>query len=219
MSLALYGHPFSSYTQKVLIALDENRTQFEFRILDETHPEHAEDWLKRWPMALSPLLVDGDRQFMEASIVIEHLHLAHRGPAPLLPDDPHAALDVRFMDRFFDLYVMDAMQVAVAAKLGRAGMPPETGLDLATQRLTKAYGWLETYLAGREWAVGESFSLADCAAAPSLFYADWVFQIPDDYPNVRAYRQRLLARPSVARAVDGGRPYRHLFPLGAPDRD
>lgn len=219
MTLVIYGHPFSSYTKKVLIALDENNTELEFRCLDAGHPGHLEDWMARWPMARFPLLLDGDRQFAEASIIIEHLHLAHRGPVPLLPDDPDAALDVRFMDRFFDLYVMNAMQVAVDSALGRAGMPPETGLELAKGRLTKAYDWLDPYLTGRHWAVGDSFSLADCAAAPSLFYADWVYQIPERYPALRAYRQRLLERPSIARAIDGGRPFRHLFPLGAPDRD
>ena len=219
MALALYGHPFSSYTQKVLIALYENETLFEFRYLDEEHPEHIDEWLKRWPMALFPLLLDEERQFMEASIIIEHLQLAHPGPVRLLPEDAAAALDVRFMDRFFDLYVMDAMQISVTSALGRIRMTPEDGLALASERLEKAYQWLEGYLAGRTWAVGETFSLADCAAAPSLFYADWACPIPETYPRLRKYRQRLLARPSFARAIDGGRPYRDLFPLGAPDRD
>ena len=139
--------------------------------------------------------------------------------AALLPADPMAALDVRFLDRFFDFYVMDAMNVAVAAKLGRRGTPEE-GLRVSGEKLERAYGWLESHLAGgRTWAAGEAFTLADCAAAPSLFYADWVHRISSAYPLVRAYRTRLLARPSVARAVDEARPFRHYFPLGAPDRD
>lgn len=219
MSLALYGHPFSSYTQKVLIALYENGTAFEFRSLGPDTPEHAAEWLKRWPMRLFPLLVDGERQFVESSVILEYLHLAYPGPLQLLPKDPIAALDVRFMDRFFDLYVMDAMQVAVTSKIGRVPMTAEDGLELSKTRLNLAFSWLENHLAGKTWATGEEFTMADCAAAPSLFYADWVYPIPESFPNIRAYRARLLARPSFARAVNEARPYRNLFPLGAPDRD
>lgn len=219
MSLALYGHPFSSYTQKALIALYENATPFEFRMIGPETPEHVAGWQARWPMGKFPLLVDGARQFAETSILIEYLHLAYPGPVRLLPDDPLAALEVRFMDRYFDLYVMDAMQVAVTAALGRLPMTREAGLAVSTERLEPAYAWLDGRLAGQTWAAGETFSLADCAAAPSLFYADWVYQIPQAYPALRAYRNRLLARPSFARAVDEARPYRPLFPLGAPDRD
>ena len=201
MSLALYGHPFSSYTQKALIALYENATPFEFRMIGPDTPQHAGEWIRRWPMAKFPLLLDGEKQLVETSIIIEYLQLAHSGPVKLLPADPMAALDVRFLDRFFDLHVMDAMQVAVEAKLGRLPMKTEEGLALARQRLERAYGWLDGHLAGRTWAAGTDFTLADCAAAPSLFYADWVHQIPDTYPTLRAYRTRLLARPSFARAV------------------
>ncbi len=218
MSLALYGHPFSSYTQKALIALWENGTAFEFRSLGPETPEHMAEWMRRWPLLKFPLLVDGERQVVETSIVIEYLELAHPGPVRLLPNDPMAALQVRFMDRFFDLHVMEAMQVAVEAAIGR-GMAREDGLRVAAERLERAYTWLEAELAGKTWATGGDFTMADCAAAPSLFYADWVHRISEGYPALRAYRARLLARPSVARAVEGGRPYRSLFPLGAPDRD
>lgn len=219
MSLALYGHPFSSYTQKALIALWENETPFEFRSIDPQNSENTAEWLRRWPIAKFPLLLDGDRQIVESSIIIEYLQIAHPGPVRLLPADPSEVLDVRFLDRFFDLHVMDAMQVAVASKLGRLPMKSEDGLEIAKDRLERAYSWLEGHLAGRTWAVGERFTLADCAAAPSLFYADWTHPIPETCPLVRAYRARLLAHPSVARAVDGGRPFRGYFPLGAPDRD
>jgi glutathione S-transferase len=219
MSLALYGHPFSSYTQKALIALYENATPFEFREIGPDTPEHGAEWMRRWPLAKFPLLVDGERQYVETSIIIEYLQLAHPGPVRLIPDDPMAALDVRFLDRFFDLHVMDAMQVAVAAAIGQAPMTREEGLALAKERLERAYGWLEGYLAGRTWAAGEAYTLADAAASPSLFYADWVHRIPESHPNLRAYRARLLARPSFARAVDEARYFRPNFPLGAPDRD
>ena len=123
------------------------------------------------------------------------------------------------MDRIFDLHVMDAMQIAVDAKLGKLPTGAEAGLDIAKARLHTAYGWLDDHLAGKTWACGEDFTLADCAAAPSLFYADWTYEIPAEFATLRAYRARLLKRPSVARAVEGGRPFRHYFPLGAPDRD
>ena len=219
MALALYGHPFSSYTQKVLIALYENGTLFEFRSLGPETPQHAGEWLRRWPLRKFPLLADGERSVVESSIIIEYLQQRHPGPVRLLPADPVAALDVRFLDRFFDLHVMDAMQVAVDAALKKVPATAEAGLLLSRERLERAYAWAEQQLAGRTWAAGDDFTLADCAAAPALFYADWVHRISDAYPVLRAYRSRLLARPSFARAVEEARPFRPLFPLGAPDRD
>jgi glutathione S-transferase len=219
MPLALYGHPFSSYTQKVLIALYENSTPFEFRCLGPDTPKHSADWLRRWPLRKFPLLVDGERNVVETSIIIEYLQYVHTGPVRLLPADPMVALDVRFLDRFFDLYVMNAAQHAVDGALTGDPAKREEGLALATERLERAYAWLEGQLAGRTWAAGADFTLADCAAAPSLFYADWTHRISEAFPVLRAYRARLLARPSFARAVEEARPFRPLFPLGAPDRD
>ncbi len=219
MSLAVYGHPFSSYTQKVLIALYENATPFEFRCIGPDTPEHVSEWLRRWPIAKFPLLLDGDRSIVETSMIIEYLHLQHRGPVRLLPDDPMAALDVRFLDRFFDLHVMNWVQHAVNGALTAVEARREEAVTQAQANLELSYAWLEGHLLGKTWAVGEAFTLADCAAAPSLFYADWVHPISGSHPALRAFRARLLARPSIARAVEEGRPYRPLFPLGAPDRD
>ena len=219
MSLALYGHPFSSYTQKVLIALYENSIPFEFRCLGPDTPEHTAEWLRRWPLRKFPLLVDGERNIAESSIIIEHLQLVHPGPVRLLPADPMAALDVRFLDRFFDVHVMTIMQQAVAGALTGDPVKRREGLALAEEKLELAYAWLERHLAGRTWAAGEDFTLADCAAAPSLFYADWTHRIAEAYPVLRGYRARLLARPSFARAVEEARFFRPNFPLGAPDRD
>ncbi len=224
MSLAVYGHLFSSYTQKVLMALYENGTPFEFRAIGQDTPEHVGEWLKRWPLAKFPLLVDGvgtkdERTVIETSIIIEYLQLKHPGPVKLLPADPMKALDVRFLDRFFDLHVMNMMQLSVNGALTGDPIKRKEGLDQSIEKLEKAYAWLEGELAGRTWATGADFTMADCAAAPSLFYADWVHRIPDAYPVVRAYRTRLLARPSFARCVEDARQYRPLFPLGAPDRD
>jgi glutathione S-transferase len=224
MSLLLYGHPFSSYTQKVLVALFENDIPHTLLSLDPNapnHEEHAADWVQRWPLRKFPLLVDGDRSVVEASVIIEYLQLVHPGRTRLLPDDRLAALDVRFLDRFFDLHVMTPVQHAVSGALTGDADKSKEALKHARQKLELAYVWLEGQLAadGRTWAAGEEFSLADCGAAPSLFYADWTHPISPSFPAVRAYRARLLARPSFARAVDGGRPFRSYFPLGAPDRD
>jgi glutathione S-transferase len=219
MSLVLYGHPFSSYTQKVLIALYENQTSFEFRCLGPDTPQHSAEWLKRWPLRKFPVLVDGERTIAETSIIIEYLQLVHPGPVRLLPPEPMAALEVRFYDRFFDLHVMQSAQYAVDGALTGNAARREEGLATAAEKLRRAYTWLEAQLAGRTWAAGADFTLADCAAAPSLFYADWTFPISESLPLLRAYRARLLSRPSFARAVQEARPFRPLFPLGAPDRD
>ena len=219
MSLAIYGHLFSSYTQKVLMALYENGTPFEFRALGQDTPGHVGEWLKRWPLRKFPVLVDGDRTVVETSIIIEYLQLNHPGPVRLIPADPMKALDVRFLDRFFDLHVMNMMQLAVDGALTGDPTKRKDGHDAAIGKLDRSYAWLDAELAGRPWATGSDFTLADCAAAPSLFYADWVHRIPESYPVLRAYRTRLLARPSFARCVDDARPFRPLFPLGAPDRD
>ncbi len=219
MPLQLYGHAFSSYTQKVLIALYENATPCEFRSVGPDSPEHTAEWLRRWPLRKFPLLVDGERNVAESSIIIEYLQLAHPGPARLLPADGMAALDVRFLDRFFDLHVMNAVQHAVDAALTGDAVKRREGLALSVEKLERAYAWLEGRLVNRTWAAGGDFTLADCAAAPALFYADWVHRIAEAMPVLRAYRARLLARPSFARAVQEARPFRSYFPLGAPDRD
>lgn len=219
MPLLLYGHLFSSYTQKVLVALYENETKFEFRGVGPDQPENSAEWLRRWPLRKFPLLIDGAREVVETSIIIEYLQLRHPGPVRLLPADSLEALDVRFLDRFFDLHVMDAAQHAVNGALTGDPAKRKEGLALSAEKLERAYAWLETQLAGRGWAAGGNFTMADCAAAPSLFYADWVHPIAETYPALRRYRTKLLARPSMARAIEDARPFRPLFPLGAPDRD
>lgn len=217
MSLTLYAHPFSSYSQKVLIALWENEIPFLYRHLEE--PGANEEMAALWPLKRFPVLVDDGRTVLESSLIIEHLDLRHRGTTRWLPDDPEAALEVRLMDRMFDNYIMTPMQQPVFEAIRPDGGRKDEALAESAQALETAYAWLEQRLAGRTWAAGEAFTLADCAAAPSLFYADWVHPIADHFPTVRAYRARLLARPAVARAVEEGRPYRSYFPLGAPDRD
>lgn len=218
MSLTLYAHPFSSYCQKVLTALYENTTPHTIRLLDGS-ADVSQAFAQLWPIKRMPILVDGDRTVIEASIIIEHLGLHHPGPVRLIPPEADAALDVRFMDRFFDNYVMTPMQRIVADFIRPAEQrDPRTVTD-AKALLDDAYQWLDQRMADREWACATGFSLADCAAAPALFYADWVHPIGEQRPHALAYRRRLLARPSFARAVDEARPFRSFFPPGAPDRD
>jgi len=215
LSLVLFGHPFSSYTWKALIALYEARTPFEFRnIAGNEYPENEAALLKYWPVGKFPLLVDDGVPVMESSIIVEHV-------APqLIPDDRSLALEVRMLDRIFDNHVMTPTQAVVAEHLPFITQSPdEARIVRARQALDKIYPWFEARLQGRRWAAGDEFTLADCAGAPSLFYADWVQEIPAQFADLRAYRGRVLAHPSVARVVDEARPYRHFFPLGAPDRD
>jgi glutathione S-transferase len=217
MTLVLHAHPFSSYSQKVLIALYENDTPFTSRLLADA--DSFAELAKLWPLRLMPVLSDGDEVVREASIIVEHLMLRHPGPVRLIPQDPSAALKVRFLDRVFDNYVMGPMQRVVFDALRGAGERDPRGVADAKARLDQSYEWLDGELKGRTWAVGEAFTLADCAAAPSLFYADWVHPIAEKFGTVRAYRARLIKRPSFARAVEEARPYRAFFPPGAPDRD
>lgn len=219
MTLQLFAHPFSSYSQKVLVALYENATPFDWRSLDSAHPDNGAAFAALWPISKFPLLLDGDRPIRESTAIIEYLDLFHPGPVAFVPDDPQLAVEVRMLDRIFDNYVMTPMQAVVSDALRPADVRDPYGVAEARDRLDTAYRWLDRYLEGRLWAAGEMFSLADCAAAPSLFYADWTHPLGDRFPTLSAYRTRLLARPSFARAVDEARPYRSYFPLGAPDRD
>jgi glutathione S-transferase len=218
MPLVLYGHPFSSYCQKALIGLYENATPFTFRLLSFDDSATGAEFAAIWPLKRMPLLVDDGLPVMEATIIVEHLAVHHPGPVRLVPVDPKAALETRMLDRVFDNYVMTPMQKIVLDHIRQPEARDAQGVAEAHALLDAAYRWLDGRLAGRVWAAGE-FGLADCAAAPSLFYADWVHPIAAEFSNLRGYRQRLLARPSFARAVDEARPYRPLFPPGAPERD
>jgi len=219
MTLALYAHPLSSYCHKALVALYENDIPFDYRLLDGSEPV-AGDFAALWPMKRFPLLTDGGKIVPEATVIIEYLGVHYPGPVTLIPDDPDAAIEVRMMDRFFDNYVMNSQSRVVFDFIRPEGNHDLYGVAEAKAMLDNAYAWLDGWMEGREWAAGGAFSMADCAAAPALLYADWTHSIPEKYANVWAYRTRLLARPSYARALDEARPYRHYFPLGAPtDRD
>jgi len=219
MPLTLYYHPFSSYCWKVLIPLYEAGTPFRARTLED--PQAAAELKERWPIARFPVLVEEASALIlpEATIIVEYLDSHHPGPQPLLPTDADVRLEVRLIDRFFDNYVHGSLQRIVSDRLRPAERRDAQGVAEAHAMLDTCYGWLDTRMTDRAWAAGDGFTLADCAAAPALFYADWVHPIGDAFPNVAAYRARLLARPSVKRAVEEARPFRRLFPGGAPERD
>lgn len=217
-ALQLFGHPFSSYTQKALIALWADGTPFEFRMIDGEHPANIAELERHWPFRQFPLLLDDGAAVVEATCIIEHLAARHAGPNDWIPDGD-LGRQVRFLDRFFDLRIMDKMAVSVFDAMRREEDRDPAMVARSIEQLRIAYGWLEANLGNGPWAAGSQFTLADCAAAPALFYADWVEEIGSSRPRLAAYRARLLAHPIVGRAVDGGRPYRHFFPLGAPDRD
>jgi glutathione S-transferase len=217
MALKLYAHPFSSYCQKGLIAFYENATPFDYATLESA--ENNLELERAWPIKRFPVLTDGAKVMREASIIIEYLDVHYRGSVRFIPEDAEEALDVRFMDRFFDNYIMTPQQKIVFDSIRSAPDRDPAGVAEARKMLETSYGWLDGVMKERAWACGKNFSLADCGAAPALFYADWTHEIGEQFPNVKAYRKRLLARPSFARAVDEARPYREYFPLGAPDRD
>lgn len=220
MALALYYHPFSSYCWKVLVPLYEAGTAFTLHRVDD--PEAGAEFKRRWPIGRFPLLVDEARGLTlpEATIIIEYLDTYYPGARAMLPADPQLRLEVRLLDRFFDNYVHGSLQRIVGDRLRAPDKHDPQGVADASTMLDTCYAWLDERMRGKEWAVGNDFSLADCAAAPALFYADWVHPIDREaHPNVAAYRARLLARPSVKRAVDQARPFRQYFPGGAPDRD
>lgn len=217
MTIELFAHPFSSYCQKALIAFYENDIPFAYRMLEE--PGVGDESATLWPMKRFPIVRHNGRVVFETSIIIEYLQLHYPGPIELIPREPDVALQVRMLDRLFDNYIMTP-QGKIAVEAARpADQHDSKGVEEAQQMLDIGYAWLDDHMKGKTWAVAETFTLADCAAAPSLFYADWTYRIPERYTNLLAYRARLLRRPSFARAVDEARPFRHYFPLGAPNRD
>jgi glutathione S-transferase len=219
MAMKLYAHPLSSYCQKALVAFHENDVPFELAML-QTGSEASAECSRLWPLNRFPVLEDSGRVVPEATIIIEYLSIRYPGPVKLIPADPGAALDVRLLDRFFDNYVMTPQGNIVFDAVRPADKRDPHGVEQARALLDKAYLWLNERMADRKWASGDSFSLADCAAAPALLYADWTYAIPPEMTNVHTYRTRLLQRPSYAHVLDEARPYRHFFPLGAPtDRD
>lgn len=220
MTLELFAHPFSSYCWKVLIALYEKELPFTYRMLDPDHGDNFAELKDSWSVGKFPMLRDGMIDVVETSIIIEYLDQKEPQHHRMIPLDPVDALETRLLDRVFALWVMNQAQAYVNNALRPEGVPQDPfSVDVARGNLLAAYEWLEERLKGREWANGIAFSMADCAAAPALFYADWIEPIPVTHTALTAYRARLIGHPSFNRAMEEARPYRHLFPLGAPDRD
>lgn len=214
MPLLLYAHPLSSYCWKVLIPLYENGIGFEFRQLDPEHPDNGAEFAALWPLAKMPLLVDDGRAIFESSVIVEYLDVHHPGPVRMVPTDAAASLEVRTLDRFSDNYVMTPMAKIVFDRFRPEGTRNPADQTDGRALLDKAYSWLEGRLAGRSWAAGEDFGLADCAAMPALHYADKVQPFRESRPVLAAYLDRLEARPSVARVLAEAAPYAHMFPQG-----
>jgi glutathione S-transferase len=214
MSLKLYFHPLSSFCQKALVALYENDTPFEPIIVDLGNTTSRADFLKIWPIGKFPVLRDDakDRTVPESSIIIEYLAQHHPGRSQLVPADADIACQTRLCDRFYDLYVHEPMQKIVGDRLRPASAKDPYGVEQAKTRIQTAYGMIEADMTTKTWAMGEAFSMADCAAAPSLFYANLAVPFGDTHKNVAAYFGRLMERPSFARAVKEAQPYFHMFP-------
>lgn len=215
MDLILLYHPLASFCHKVQIALYEAGTPFTGEVIRFGDPGDQAALLERWPVGKMPVLRDErrDATVPESSIIIEYLQQHYPGPAPLLPADADAARETRLWDRFFDQYVQVPMQKIVGDRLRAQDERDARGVADAQATLDTAYAMLELRLAGREWVVGDDFSMADCAAAPALFYAGIVHPFPGGHTSLAAYFDRLMARPSVAQTYREARPYFDSFPF------
>ncbi|HXL99815.1 MAG TPA: glutathione S-transferase family protein [Rhizomicrobium sp.] len=214
MTLQLYFHPFSSFCQKVLIALYENDTPFEPHIVDFSDPVSAAEFRNLWPIGKFPVLRDAakDRLVPESSIIIEYLAQHYPGKTELVPADTDRARQMRLRDRFFDLYVEVPMQKIVGDRLRPPGKNDPHGVELAKAQLRTALDLIEQDMADKIWAMGDDFTMADCAAAPALFYADLVMPFGETHKIAMAYLRRLHERPSFARVGREAAPYRANFP-------
>ncbi len=214
MALTLYIHPLASFCHKVLIGLHENDTTFEASVVDFFGPGSAASHLERWPVGKIPVLHDSEtgRVVPETSIIIEYLQQHCPGPVRLLPTDTAQLLEVRLWDRFYDLYVSVPMQKIVTDRIRPEGANDPHGVAEAHATLETAYQMIEGQLHGRRWAAGDGFSMADCSALPALFFASIVHPFHSDQPQLAAYLERLLQRPSVARVIAEAQPYFKFFP-------
>jgi len=215
MSLVFHGHPLSSFCWKVLIALYENGTSFTFKLLKNLgDPEDRAAFAALWPIAKMPVLEDLGRGEVvaETPVIIDYLDLHYPGPVRFVPEEAEAARETRFRDRVFDLYVQVPMQKVVGDRLRPAGQRDPFGVAEARTLMATALGMVDAQVVGKSWATGEDFGLADCAAAPALFYADKVQPIAADFPNAAAYLERLKARPSFARVLEEAEPWFQYFP-------
>jgi glutathione S-transferase len=216
MSLTLYYHPLASYCWKVLIALYENETPFERELVDLSDEPSRVRFLALAPLGKFPVIRDGKngRIVGESSIVIEYLAHHYPGSVELVPADPDRALEARFRERFYDLYVHDPMQRIVGDRLRPAEHKDPYGVARWKDDLRAAYALIERDMKERTWAAGEAFTMADCAAAPSLYYANRIVPFGEEFSTVARYFERLRERPSFARTFKEAGPYLHNFPEG-----
>jgi len=214
MSLKLYYHPLSSFCWKALIALYENDTRFEPVLVDLSNAAEREAFRKLWPIGKFPVLRDETREWMvpESSIIIEYLAQHYPGRIKLVPDDADLARQARMRDRFFDLNLQVPMQKITGDRLRPDGQKDAFGVKQARDQLRTACEMIEGEMASKQWAMGDAFTMADCAAAPALFYADKVMPLAGGFKNAAAYLQRLSARPSFARVLKEAEPYMAMFP-------
>jgi len=214
MSLRLYFHPLSSFSQKVLIALYENDTPFEPEILGAGDTAAIEALKKIWPIGKFPVLRDAARDWTvpETSIIIEYLAQHYPGAVELVPKDPELARQMRLRDRFFDLHVNVPMQKIFTDRLRPAGKNDSYGVEQAKEALVTAYRVVDGAMSAKTWAMGDPFTMADCAAAPALNYANMAIPLGETYPHAAAYLSRLKARPSFARALHEAEAYFSLLP-------
>jgi glutathione S-transferase len=214
MSLKLYYHPLASFCWKVLIPLYENGVRFEGHIVDLADERSHADFLKVWPIGKFPLLRDDARDCTvpESSIIIEYLDQYYPGPTPLLPADPDLARRVRFRDRFYDHYVHHPMQKIVTDRIRPEGRHDPHGVEEARALLHTSLGTVDAEMAHKTWDMGDAFSMADCAAAPALFYADKVLPLAGSHRHAADYLDRLKRRPPFARVLEEAQPYFSFFP-------
>ena len=214
MTLTLHLHPLASFCQKVLVALYETGIPFTPRLVDLGDRQASARFLELWPVGKIPVLEDEaeGRIVPETSIIIEYLEARAPTQRRLLPADERLRLDARLWDRFFDMYVQAPMQKIVTDRLRDEGERDAKGVEDASAGLAVAYGMIERQIDGRQWIIGDEFSLADCAAAPALFYAGIVAPFERTHPGVAGYFERLLRRASFARVLAEARPYFHMFP-------
>ena len=214
MSLHLYFHPLASFCHKALIALYENDTPFEAVFVDLGKQAERAALLKLWPIGKFPVLRDDarDQTVPESTIIIEYLDRHYPGTTRFIPSDADHAQQARLRDRFYDLYVHEPMQKIVGDRLRPEGSKDPHGVEEARARLRTSYGMIDSEMATRTWAAGEAFGLADCAAAPALFYANEVMPFGENHRNVAAYFGRLKARPSYARVLREAEPFFVMFP-------
>jgi glutathione S-transferase len=212
-TLTLHYHPLSSYCHKVLIALDVLGVKLDKRLLNLGDPAERAAHLALWPTGKMPLLVDQGRPIPETSIIIEYLQLHHAGPGrTLIPADPDAALNVRLWDRLFDLYVMTPMQALTSDLLRPEHDRDASGVAQAREKLLEAYAFVDRHLEGQTWVSGSEFSMAECAAAPALFYAATYVPLPPQHLNLVAYFERLMAHSSVVLVIEQARPWFKFYP-------